>query len=393
MGKTTPGDEVEVRPLFYAGRFADRVREAGPDKEGSVLSVLSEWDVLPARLAAALEEATVLVVLDMLSFPFEALGGAQWDVPLVVVPPGEFEAGVLDDMFGPPAFNRLGFFDRVATTGPELWENLGREYRWTRSQHVELSSGEPAEAALEIRDLLEDEASLPRFFGGDRYEAFGYWRERGAALSLAAPHRAICSVHHDLGFNKAMHRKQAAALEPLFSAALGGRTEDAPFDVLEVGSGIGRWAASFDPLVTRFSGLDVSEGMVEAARENFPEAGFEVLEKDLIFPYEDEAFDLTFTVTVLHHNPTPAKRALLSEMWRVTKPGGRLMFLEDFVAGARSKTSTVYPMSVLDFVDLVLEATAGRVTLEHVESIRYPRDDLVKAGLISLAKLGTPKRW
>ena len=133
--------------------------------------------------------------------------------------------------------------------------------------------------------------------------------------------------------------------------------------------------------------------MVEAARNNFPGANFDHLGDDLLFPYEDEAFDLVFTVTVLHHNPTPAKEALLSEMWRVTKPGGRLMFLEDFVAGARSEGSTVYPMSVLKFVDLVLETTAGRVTLEHVESVRYPHDDLARGGLISLSKLGIPKKW
>ena len=391
MGKVIAGDKVEVRPVFYAGRFAERAEEAGLAEKHPVLD---EWGVTPSQLAAAVEEATVFVVLDMLSFPFEALGEDQWDVPLVVVLPEEFGAGVLDSMFGEPAFGRLGLFDRVATATPELWKSLGRKHRWTESQHVELASADPVEAALEIRDLIEEEALLPRFFGGeDRYEVFGYWRERGAALSLSAPHRAICSVHHDLGFNKAMHRKQAAALEPQFAAARGGRAEDAPFDVLEVGSGIGRWAGSFDPQETRFSGLDVSGGMVEVARRNFPRASFEVLEEDLIFPYDDEVFDLAFTVTVLHHNPTPAKRTLLSEMWRVTKPGGRLMFLEDFVAGPRSKTSTVYPMSVLDFVDLVLETTAGRVTLEHVESIRYPQDGLVKAGLISLAKLGTPKKW
>ena len=133
--------------------------------------------------------------------------------------------------------------------------------------------------------------------------------------------------------------------------------------------------------------------MIEAARSNFPEANFDQLGDDLLFPYEDETFDLVFTVTVLRHNPTPKKKTLLSEMWRVTKPGGRLMFLEDFVAGVQSESSTVYPMSVLRFVDLVLETTAGQVTLEHVESIRYPHDDLTRAGLISLSKLGIPRKW
>lgn len=390
MGRAIESGKVEVRPVFYAGRSAGQLREAGLDKESPVLD---EWDVMPAHLAAALEEATALVVLDMLSFPFEALDDGQWEVPLVVVPPEEFGVDVLDGMFGGPVFGRLGFFDRVATARPGLREDLARRYRWTRGQLLSLASDAPPEAASEIQARFEKEASLPRFFGGDRYEYARYWKERGGALSDFAPHRAICSVHHDLGFNKAMHRRQAAVLEPQFAAARDGRAEDAPLDVLEVGAGIGRWAGSFDLTNTRFHGLDVSEDMVEAARTDFPAANFEVLGEDLTFPYEDEVFDLTFTVTVLHHNPTPAKKALVSEMWRVTKPGGRLMFLEDFVAGAGSKTSTVYPMSVLDFVDLVIRATAGRVTLEHVESLRYPRDDLVKAALLCLSKLGTPKKW
>ena len=168
---------------------------------------------------------------------------------------------------------------------------------------------------------------------------------------------------------------------------------DVTFDVLEVGAGIGRWASSFDLAKTRFVGVDISEGMVQAARANFPEGHFDRLGDDLILPYDDESFDLAFSVTVMHHNPTPAKRTLLSEMWRVTRPGGRLMFLEDFVTSRRSAKSTVYPMSVLKFVELLIEATAGQAVLEHVESLQYPHDNLTRSGLLSVSKLGVPKTW
>jgi SAM-dependent methyltransferase len=375
-------------PVFYAGRFVHRVTGL---PEGCEL--LGDWDVLPARLAAAMERADTLVVLDPLSFPFEALTGTQQDVPLIVVLPWELDVDTLVAVFGEPVFARLGFFDRVATPESSVWELLCRRYGWAESQRVRIEGSSPEEAAREIGIVLEAEAEVPEFFGDGSYEANRYCSERGSALAGSMPHREICSVLHGSNFNKAMHRVQRTALEPQFAAARGARAEDIPFDVLEVGAGIGRWAASFDPAGTRYCGVDISEGIVAAARANFPERSFEQLGPDLGLPYEDESFDLVFSVTVMHHNPTPAKRTLLSEMWRVAKPGGRLLYLENFVTGGWSEKSTVYPMSVLGFVELLLEATAGRVVLEHVESLRYPHDDWVRDGIIAVSKLGVPKKW
>jgi SAM-dependent methyltransferase len=389
MGIAPPNVAVG-HPVFYAGRLVEQVADAELP-EGCEL--LGDWDVLPAQLAAAMEHADTLVVLDPLSFPFEALTGTQQDVPLIVVLPSEHDVDFLVAVLGKPVFARLGFFDRVATPDPGVWEVLRRRYGWAEGQRVEIEGSRPEKVAQEVGAVLEAESAAPTFFGDGNYEATRYWSERGAALAGSAPHRAICSVLLGSSFNKAMHRVQKTALEPQFAAALDARAEDIPFDVLEVGAGIGRWTASFDPARARFCGVDISEGMVAAARANFPERSFEQLGPDLGFPYEDESFDLVFSVTVMHHNPTPAKLTLLSEMWRVAKPGGRLLFLEDFVTGGWSEGSTVYPMSVLRFVELLLEATSGRVVLEHVESLRYPHDDWVRGGIIAVSKLGVPKKW
>ena len=390
MEQVPTGSQTTGSPVVYAGRFADRVTEAGLP-EGYAL--LSDWGVLPTRLADVMEGASTLAVLDLFSFPFEALTGVQKDVPLIVVLPSGLDTDFLTTVFGRAVFERLDFFDRVATADPHVWEALRLRYGWAEGQHIRLGSGDPAEALREIGAVLEAESIPPTSFGDGHYEAARYWNERGDALAGSAPHRAICSVRHGLEFNKAMHRVQKAALEPQFAAARGVRAEDVPFDVLEVGVGIGRWAASFDLARTRFFGVDISEGMVAAARANFPEGRFDRLGSDLLFPYEDESFDLVFCVTVMHHNPTQANERLLSEMWRVARPGGRLLFLEDFVVGKWTDTSTVYPMSVLRFVELLLEATAGRVVLEHVESLRYPHDDVVRGGIIAVSKLGIPRRW
>lgn len=354
MEKARTASATAGSPVVYAGRFADRVAglPAG-------CPVLGDWEVLPASLAAGMEGASALVVLDPFSFPFEAMTPEQRDVPLIVVLPSGSDAGLLEAVFGAPVFERLTFFDRVAAPeGSPVWEELRRRYRWTEGQLVELESGRPEEAAEEICVLLEAEAAAHTVLGD--------------------------------GSRKAVHRAQERVLLPQFAAARAARAGDVPFDVLEVGSGIGRWAASFDLAATRFFGVDTSDEMVAAARASFPEAAFERLGADLRLPYDDERFDLAFCVRVLHHYPTPDKRVLLSEMWRVVRPGGRLIFLEDFVAARGSGGHTV---SVLGFVELLLEATAGQATLEHVESLRYPGEDVTRGGAIAVSRLGVPKRW
>jgi SAM-dependent methyltransferase len=377
-------------PVFYAGRFLDRVADAGLLGD---YAVLSDWDVLPAQLSAALERASVVVVLDMFSFPFESLSGDLQDVPLILLLPPQLDTGFLNTVFGQAAFARLGFFDRIAVRNKGLWENLRRRYNWAEGQRVEVQEDRPEHAAAEISAALEAESALRAPFGDGDYEADRYWTERGDALAGGAPHRAVCSVNHSPRFNKAIHRVQAAALLPQFAAARGTQAEEVPFDVLEVGVGVGRWAASFDPAKTRFTGVDISGAMVKAARQNFPGRRFDHLGDEQILPYGDESFDLSFSVTVMHHNPTPTKRALIAEMWRVTRPGGRLMFLEDFVSGGWSSRSTVYPMSVSKFAALLVEATAGQVVLEHMESVRYQHDDFTRGGLLSVSKLGIARTW
>jgi ubiquinone/menaquinone biosynthesis C-methylase UbiE len=389
MERTTT--DRQEHSVFYAGRFAEEASEAGLPADHTVLS---DWDVLPAQLSSALEPASVLVVLDMLSFPFESLTGDLVDVPLILLLPPGSDANFLTAVFGRNAFSRLGFFDRIATADDDLWAELGQRHGWTEGQRVEVEDGRPGYAASEIRAALEaEESAFHAPFGEGEYEADRYWTERGHALAGNAPHRAICSVSHGLKFNKAIHRVQARALRPQFAVARGTQAEEVPFDVLEVGAGVGRWAASFDLAKTRFTGVDISESMVEAARKNVPQCRFDLLGEESVLPYGDESFDLSFSVTVMHHNPTPTKRALISEMWRVTRPGGHLMFLEDFVSGKWTTMSTVYPMSVNEFVELLVEATAGQVVLEHVESIRYQHDDFTRGGLLSVSKLGVAKTW
>lgn len=370
-----PPTNAAGRPVLYAGRFAPGIKEAGTP-EGCIL--LDDWDVLPARLAAV-EGASDLVVLDPLSFPFETLTGVLRDVPLIVVLPEGSGADFLAAVFGEPVFGRLDFFDRVATADAALWEDLRRRYRLAGGQLVRLGNTGPEDAAGEIAALLRAEVH------GDEMDPTADGTRPGVRRAARGAFPA-----------KVAHRAQRAVLEPQFAAAHGGRAEDVPFRVLEVGAGEGRRAAGFDPAESEYHGLDRDEDAVLAARSEWPEVPFGHLGPDLLFPYKDETFDLVFSVGLLGRYPDPEKRRLLSEMWRVARPGGRLLFLEDFVAteeGVKSGSHAGHGLSVLTFVELLLVATDWQVVMEHVESLRYPDEVLTRGGLIAVSRLGVPQRW
>ncbi len=332
-------------PVLYAGRFVGDVpREALPED----CLLLGDWDALPGPLADAADGASVVVVGDLLSFPFEALVGEARDVPLVLVLPPGRDAGFLSAVFGGTVFEGLGFFDRIATPDEATWRALRRRYGWAEGQRV-AAGGAPERVAVEVLEGLPD--------GDERAE-------------------------------KAAHRTLEAALLPRFAAARGLDAGEVPMDVLQVGVGDGRWATGFDPATTRFCGVDEDEGAVSRAVRNSPEGDFRKLGPGLSVPQPDEGFDLTFSVGALGGYPVEEKRALISEMWRVTRPGGRLLFLEDFVDG-----EAPHAVSVSAFVEILMGATAGQVVLEHVESVRYPGEDTVRSGVLALSRLGVPGRW
>jgi SAM-dependent methyltransferase len=97
--------------------------------------------------------------------------------------------------------------------------------------------------------------------------------------------------------------------------------------VLDVGCGPGLVARYLSGRVSALHGVDVSEAMVERAREAVPEGEFRVSEPGRL-PHEDGRFDLSYAVCVLHHVPRGERPALLSEMRRVTRPGGLVVVFE-----------------------------------------------------------------
>jgi arsenite methyltransferase len=97
-------------------------------------------------------------------------------------------------------------------------------------------------------------------------------------------------------------------------------------EVLEVGCGVGQTAVWLAKRIgCRVIGVDISQGMVERARERAEKAGVEELVEfriaDMIdLPFEDDRFDVVFGESVVPFGTDHAKAIM--EFTRVVKPGG-----------------------------------------------------------------------
>jgi SAM-dependent methyltransferase len=102
-------------------------------------------------------------------------------------------------------------------------------------------------------------------------------------------------------------------------AALSGRET-----VTEVGCGNGIYLAELARRghAGRVLGVDLSPGMLDAARSRAPAATLAVGDAAAI-PLRDDASDLTISAHMLYHVPQPA--AAVRELRRVTRPGGQVL--------------------------------------------------------------------
>jgi ubiquinone/menaquinone biosynthesis C-methylase UbiE len=94
--------------------------------------------------------------------------------------------------------------------------------------------------------------------------------------------------------------------------------------VLDVGCGTGFATGELARLGVEVSGLDLSPGMLEVARERLPELRFEVGSM-LALPHADEAFGGVVAWYSTIHVPDPDLPAALAELARVLRPDGHLL--------------------------------------------------------------------
>lgn len=146
-------------------------------------------------------------------------------------------------------------------------------------------------------------------------------RTRGITLNWLAPVYDWCCAKIGLGPEFRRETINLAEIRP------GER-------VLEVGCGTGvltRMAAIIVGTEGIAMGIDPAREMIEVARRNAARenssAQFRLLAMEEL-PFEDGNFDAALASFMLHHLPPDVKRQGLREVYRVLRPGGRLVVVD-----------------------------------------------------------------
>jgi len=108
-----------------------------------------------------------------------------------------------------------------------------------------------------------------------------------------------------------------------------------PFDVLDIGCGTGTLAAMLaaSPLPARIVGLDYAPAMCKMAAGKAHQAHvddrirFTAADSEHL-PFADASFDVVTCSNSFHHYPH--QQAVVHDMKRVLRPGGRLMLIDGF---------------------------------------------------------------
>jgi len=106
---------------------------------------------------------------------------------------------------------------------------------------------------------------------------------------------------------------------------------------LDFGCGLGRLTRALLDHYEEAHGVDVSDVMVQRARHFTPECHFHVNASPDLGQFPDRMFDLIYTNRVLQHLPSSTViAAYLREFFRITKPGGLVVFQVPFRKSIRN---------------------------------------------------------
>src|SRR5262245_16390377 len=177
------------------------------------------------------------------------------------------------------------------------------------------------------------------------------WIDRARAATLGV--RRVMSTHRDrivdqftqqaVPFSTAPGIKDERALELLVEASGAGRDDT----VLDVACGPGLVVAAFARVLRHATGIDVTPAMLARARELTAGLPNVTLQQGdvLPLPYADGAFSIVVSRFAFHHFQDP--RAILAEMRRVCRPGGRVVVCDLLASDDPAKAAAFHRIEML----------------------------------------------
>jgi SAM-dependent methyltransferase len=115
-------------------------------------------------------------------------------------------------------------------------------------------------------------------------------------------------------------------------------------EICEVGCGKAGILRTKKISQTNYSGCDFSDVLIHSNNKEFPLAQFRTISDPKRIPFEDESFDVVFSVFVIEHVVHP--HLFIEELMRITKPNGQIIIhCPDFYGrrGITSQLSGKYP--------------------------------------------------
>jgi ubiquinone/menaquinone biosynthesis C-methylase UbiE len=181
-------------------------------------------------------------------------------------------------------------------------------------------------------------------------------------------------------------------------------TKDMTGSLLEVGCGEGLFLTALRGMNQKafLFGVDIWDKIIDRARERFREKGIidiSVRQADAReLPFEDGWFDVTVCMNVLFNLPDEVTaRAAISEMARVTKPNGRVIFdirnagnpllaLKYATAPWYDATVKDLPLKTYRLNRIVAAAREAGLAVESVDAIGLPWRSIAPLLVISCRK-------
>lgn len=119
-------------------------------------------------------------------------------------------------------------------------------------------------------------------------------------------------------------------VEPMYEVLVDEIEKSESARILDVGCGNGNLFNLLSDGKYELFGIDFSENMVGEARKNCKNASFSLADAENL-PFENDSFDIVVCNASFHHYVHP--EAVLSEMHRVLKDGGKLLIGDPYVPG------------------------------------------------------------